>query len=357
MNPTQVSFAELSPEAQALVALGRAVRTRIHAGRAHAKDWSDVAAQAASDLQYGIDRFSEEGLVEAVSVHCHALLPLLLMSEGLPEQGIRVGEGAPRWLLMLDPIDGTRGLMHDKRSAFFLAGLAPVNDARLATLCHAAMIELPTTRSPLSDVLAADADGTLFACTDEIATASCTSTRPLLVQPSRAVDLRHGFATVVRFFAGAAERLGAFHDALLQELHPDDPQAHQDAFEDQYISNAGQMHALITGRDRFVADLRPLVSNPIATTATSVVATHSVPLRCAHPYDLLGLLVARAAGVAITDAHGAPLDAPLDITTRVAWIGYANSTLRHHVEPCVHRALFRTLLHPRKPPSPPQNHD
>ncbi|MSR74226.1 MAG: inositol monophosphatase [Planctomycetes bacterium] len=328
-----------SVEIHALIALGRAVRDRIIASRAQATDWTSVADHAVSDLQYGIDRFSETGLVEAVQQHCATLGPLRLMSEGLPAAGIAIGVGTPRWLLILDPIDGTRGLMHDKRSAFFLAGLAPANDARLSTLRHAVMLELPTTRSELSDILAADAGGPLHAWTDDLRSGVCT---PFAPKPSQATDLRHGFASVVRFFSGAAERLGAFHDALLVALHPSDAQARQDAFEDQYISNGGQMHALITGRDRFIADLRPLAA-----------AATGVPLRCAHPYDLLGVLVARAAGVEITAPSGAPIDAPLDLTTPVAWIGYANAALRSNVEPAVQHALGVSGLSTPHNASPP----
>lgn len=324
--------AHISAQSQSLIALGRAVRARLRAGRQTQRDWADPSHEASSDLQYGIDRFSEERLIEAVTEHCAALLPVLLRSEGLPAEGVLVGTGAPHWLLMLDPVDGTRGLMHDKRSAFFLAGLAPVHDARLATLQHAAMVELPTTRSDLSDVLAADADGALHAATDHLSTGESTM---LPVHPSRATDLQHGFATVVRYFAGASELLGRFHDALLADLTARDPHACQNAFEDQYISSGGQMHALMTGRDRFVADLRPL-----AATASGV------PLRCSQPYDLLALLIAKAAGVEITDAHGAPLDAPLDLSTRVAWIGYANPQLRTTCEPAVQRALHLSGLLP-----------
>ena len=90
------------------------------------------------------------------------------------------------------------------------------------------------------------------------------------------------------------------------------------------------MHALITGRDRFVADLRPLFRR-----------TDGGPLMCSHPYDVLALPIAEAAGVVITDPSGAPLDTPLDLHTDVAWIGYASSALRANVEPAVRAALAK----------------
>jgi fructose-1,6-bisphosphatase/inositol monophosphatase family enzyme len=62
---------------------------------------------------------------------------------------------------------------------------------------------------------------------------------------------------------------------------------------------------------------------------------------CCHPYDCAGLLVAEEAGVVITDARGQPLDAPLDTTTGVSWVGYANAGLRRRIEPHVLEYLER----------------
>ncbi len=89
-------------------------------------------------------------------------------------------------------------------------------------------------------------------------------------------------------------------------------------FDDEYISSGGQLHELITGRDRFVADLRPLVV-PAA-------------LAC-HPYDLCTAMLLEEAGGVLTDPRGKPLDAPLDTTTGVAWVGYANRRLATLIGP------------------------
>jgi len=86
---------------------------------------------------------------------------------------------------------------------------------------------------------------------------------------------------------------------------------------------------LMAGHDRFIADLRPLVN--------------SAGL-CCHPYDLCASLIAREAGVILTDPAGRPLDAPLDVTTDVAWVGYANDGLRRSIEPVLQAALRRRGL-------------
>ena len=53
----------------------------------------------------------------------------------------------------------------------------------------------------------------------------------------------------------------------------------------------------------------------------------------AHPYDLCAELVAREAGVIVTDDRGEPLRAPLDLHANIAWIGYANAAIQAQLEP------------------------
>ena len=67
---------------------------------------------------------------------------------------------------------------------------------------------------------------------------------------------------------------------------------------------------------------------------------------CCHPYDLCTILIAEELGLAITGPTGVPLDAPLDIESDVAWIGYANDAVRSVVEPALIGALRRRGLLP-----------
>jgi hypothetical protein len=221
--------------------------------------------------------------------------------------------------LVVDPIDGTRGLMHDKRSAWFLAGLCPQSSApTLRNLSHACLIELPHARSSLSDIFLWG-PGDRCSWTENLDTGA---RRPLPPSPTQAKDLSHGFATVNRFLWRDSGFWGLFQERLIERLYPHDADSGRKIFEDQYISNAGQMHGLITGRDRLVIDLRPLAPHLGAPPSLS-----------SHPYDLLGLPIAEAAGVIITDARGQPLDAPLNLTERVPWIGYGNRALQKWIEP------------------------
>jgi fructose-1,6-bisphosphatase/inositol monophosphatase family enzyme len=69
--------------------------------------------------------------------------------EGIDDEGLvfpaRVHVGDTKWKCIVDPIDGTRSWMHDKRSAWSLAAIAPQHGAetRLSDIVVAAMTELP----------------------------------------------------------------------------------------------------------------------------------------------------------------------------------------------------------------------
>jgi 3'-phosphoadenosine 5'-phosphosulfate (PAPS) 3'-phosphatase len=75
---------------------------------------SDVADDGAGDTIYAVDRVSEETLVEGLE-HLARDVPLVLVAEGLPPAGLVLPRGTRddecRWRILVDPIDGTRGLM------------------------------------------------------------------------------------------------------------------------------------------------------------------------------------------------------------------------------------------------------
>jgi hypothetical protein len=94
---------------------------------------------------------------------------------------------------------------------------------------------------------------------------------------------------------------------------------------------------MMVGHDRFVADLRPLLHD--------VLLERGLPHPlCCHPYDLCTVLIAEELGLSVTDALGNSLDIPLDLETDVAWVAYANESLRARVEPALRAALKRYHL-------------
>jgi fructose-1,6-bisphosphatase/inositol monophosphatase family enzyme len=302
-------------------------------------DLAEVAADEGGDTIYRIDRVSEEMLVAGLSEIARSE-PLLLIAEGLPEAGLVLPEGGRpedcRWRLIVDPIDGTRGIMYQKRSAWILTGVAPNRgpSTRLRDIVLAVQTEIPLVKQHLGDQLwAMRGEGVTARRHDRTTGAS----RPLALHPSRADSIDHGFATVVRFFPGARDVLAAIDDELVAAVLGPPMPGKAGCFEDQYACTGGQLYELMAGHDRFIADLRPLMEG--------IRAERTLPrgLSC-HPYDLCTALIAQELGVILTDAVGDPLDAPLDLETDVAWVGYANARLRERVEPALRGALERRGL-------------
>jgi len=142
---------------------------------------------------------------------------------------------------------------------------------------------------------------------------------------------------IARFFPGAREELAAIDEEIVRgALGPVEPgKAH--CFEDQYLSSGGQLYELMMGHDRFVADLRPLMEKVLQRQGLTLGI-------CCHPYDLCTELIAREAGVIVTDLHGQTLRAPLRIDPDIAWVGYANEAIRRQIEPLLQDALRQRNL-------------
>ncbi|MEI6513386.1 MAG: inositol monophosphatase [bacterium] len=288
---------------------------------------SAATAARDGDTIYRIDEFSEELLLE----YCREWAketPFVLIAEGISGDGwLSLPDGASAqdatFLLIVDPIDGTRPLMYDKRSAWLLTGIAP-NLGRKTTLADitiAMQTELPITRQNLAYHLwAVKGQGAQAELHDLV----LDQVNPASLHPSRAQTLEHGFASLVKFFPAGKRELVEIECRLFEALVGDLNIGNPVIFDDEYTSTGGQLFELMVGHDRFIADLRPLLYKRYQS--------HQKPL-CAHPYDIGTELIAREAGVIITDEKGNPLSSLLDIQENVAWIGYANQALRDKIEP------------------------
>lgn len=305
--------------------------------RAAGPTLSDVAREEEGDTIYAIDHVAEHPLVEEVGRTMAARnAPAVLVAEGLPGGEVVVPEGADRgaarWVIIVDPIDGTRGLMYQKRSAWILTGVAAGPGPRtLADIELAVQTEIPLVKQHLSDQLWAVRGQGAAALRFNRLTGDSV---PLDLHPSAATTIAHGFATIARFFPGNRSELAAIDDEIVEALLGPPQPGKAQSFEDQYISSGGQLYELMAGHDRFVADLRPLFER--RRPGGSAL--------CCHPYDLCTELIARELGVPVTDERGQPLGAPLDVTSDVGWVGYANRTLKAHIEPHLLRALARRRL-------------
>jgi hypothetical protein len=319
------------PALEAVLALQRSIRDHVLAAfrSAAADGLSEVVEDGEGDTLYAVDRVGEEALIESLEASAHALGGVLLIAEGIAggRRALPLGtdEAKCRYRMLVDPIDGTRSIMYQKRSAWALTGVAPNRGetTRASDIELAVQIEIPCSKQRVSDELVAVRGQGVRAERVELDSGARS---PLPLRPSRAPNIGHGYASIIRFFPGGRAELSALDDQLVHALLGPPVPGKAQCFEDQYPSTGGQLYELMVGHDRFVADLRPLLGRKLATQGRPFGA-------CCHPYDLAALLIAQEAGIVVTDAAGQTLDFPLDLDTDVGWVGYANAALRARIEP------------------------
>lgn len=295
-----------------------------------------IVTEKAGDTIFAIDRISEEILLS----HFEQLgqnWSFVLIAEGIGENGIFIFPTGTdpthaELRIILDPIDGTRGLMYQKRPAWVLTGVAPNHgpNTYLSDIELAVQTEIPLVKQHLCDILwAMVGRGTGGERYNRLTNESY----PLLPRPSRTSTIAQGYGGTVRFFPGARAELAAIDDEIVMQALGPGEKGKAQAFEDQYISTGGQLYELLMGHDRWIADLRPLVTSP------------QYPGLCCHPYDICTELIVREAGVIVTDEYDQQLSSPLDLTSDLAWIGYANTAIYQQVAPILQAILRQRTFH------------
>ena len=295
------------------------------------------------DTIFAIDRVSEGVLLEQFA-SIASRWSCVLVAEGLGEtgqtmlpSGISAEDAELR--IIVDPIDGTRGLMYQKRPAWILTGVASNRGVAttLADIELAVQTEIPLLKQHLCDSLWVIDGGVAGERLDRLTGA----TTPLVPRPSRSTTIAQGYGGLARFFAGARDILAAVDDEVAERILGPAPPGRALTFEDQYISTGGQLYELMMGHDRWIGDLRPLVEPVLRDRGGSLGL-------CCHPYDLCTESIARGAGVVVTDDSDRRLTARLDVTTDVAWIGYANAALRDQIWPVLRKVLQARGLLPNQ---------
>jgi len=298
---------------------------------------SSVAEDAEGDTLYAIDKVSEAVLVPALEREAARFGGVVLIAEGIANGFLCLPAGRPaeacRYRMIVDPIDGTRPLMYQKRPAWILTGVAPNRGpaTRLSDVELAVQTELPLVKQYLADELWAVRGQGAYA---ERVNVLDGTRQPLVLKPSGATNVEHGFAMVSRLFPGARDELAALDEALIEKLIGPPVPGKARCFEDQYASSGGQLYELLAGHDRFVAELRPLLAPLLARRGLDAGL-------CCHPYDVCTALIAEELGVVLRTPEGGPFDAALDLEEDVAWVGYANAALAARIEPLLIAELAR----------------
>src|SRR5271166_4559018 len=118
--------------------------------------------QEEGDTIYAIDRVSEELIIEFFEREATASGGIILIAEGLHGGQVVLPRGASesdvKWRIIVDPIDGTRGIMYQKRSAWVLTGVAPNRgpQAGLDDIELAVQTEIPLVKQHLCDAAGLD---------------------------------------------------------------------------------------------------------------------------------------------------------------------------------------------------------
>lgn len=299
------------------------------------EELSVVAHDDEGDTIYAIDKVSEELLIDYLETHIAKEYPIILISEGIEEGEVVLPRGTPAeaaiWRIIFDPIDGTRGLMYQKRNAWILTGVAPNKGANtnLQDIEFAIQTEIPLVKQHLSDQVWAVRGRGVRAERYNRLTGHAEA---IMLRPSQAGSIAHGFASISRFFPGVREELSAIDEEIVIGALGPVERGKTHCFEDQYICTGGQLYELMSGKDRFVADIRPVMEQLLHKRGLALGI-------CCHPYDICTELIARELGVIVTDHLGNPLNCPLNLEAEVSWVGYANDKIRRQIAPLLTKAL------------------
>ncbi len=314
--------------------------TLITAREREARKFARVVAETSADTIYHVDRISEAAIAEWFANDWPKAWPVQVVMEGVEDdEPLTFPRGTPvtrtAFKCILDPIDGTRNLMVDKRSAWILAALAPQRGGRtrLGDIVVAAMTEVPPSKQWQADQFSVVRGAGRQGLIAERVELQSGTRRRITVRPSTARDCRGGFASISKFFPEGKALLARVEEALWDELYGLGRQASPLVFDDQYSSTGGQIYELLVGHDRMLADLRPLAFQKLGLSS---------PLVC-HPYDICPALLLTEAGGIIEAPNGEPLRVPLNTTSPVAWVGYSNPVLARHVRPVLQRTIRQLL--------------
>jgi len=283
----------------------------------------------AGDLGYALDEVAEQAIADFGET-LGQQGPAVVVAEGpgerryggagpTPGQPGTAAPGlgvSPPVLALVDPVDGTRPLMQELRSAWVLTGLAPDRGAatRLSDIEIAVQTELPLSTAAVYHVLSARRGQGATIARHDVRTGECLQSQTLRVQERQPLD--NGTFSFARYLPVERTLVAELERRFLEQAiatHGINPRL---IYDDQYLCSAGQLFLVTTGRYRMLADLRAWLGSQYGLANFT-----------AKPYDLSALLIYQEAGVRVLDARGEPLDAPCDTETPLDVVAFGNDTL------------------------------
>lgn len=310
----------------------RHVRRAI-ASRVSKRDYESMMAvhgPGVGDVRYKIDVVAERA-VERMAKKLNKIVACRVLCEGTGE--IVMSGRAPELCILVDPIDGTRNVMADLRSAWVLTGVATERGgagltSRDIDCCIQTEIP-PSVQFQSLSLEAARGLGCLARMTD-LATDKFIQ-RFWRVAPAR-VDLRSGYFIFLKYLPRERAAIGALETAFFAAAEKRARVDPERVYDDQWLSAAGQLFLVSSGRARMFVDPRAWLA---ARAGVATVAS--------HPYDVCAHLIAEEAGSPVlqiaADGSLEPLAAPLDLTTNVSFVAFANHRARRIFEPILTQAL------------------
>jgi fructose-1,6-bisphosphatase/inositol monophosphatase family enzyme len=299
--------------------------------------------QGAGDVTYGLDECTEE-VARAWCLETARSRALSLLTEdagwkhfgpGPRGEAVELADfdhGGPR--IALDPVDGTRNLMADLRSAWTVVSFAGPgrSQPRMSELSLGIVSEIPTARAAAFRRLSGRRGGKCLyqVCELDLEHRTAKEFPPeRVLAPTGDARAEHGYFCFFRYLPDQRPALARVEAAFFERLARLEGADVRTCYDDQYISSGGQLALLALGTYRMVCDVRGLAG---ARLGRKTITT--------KPYDLAGAVVcARAAGCVVTAPDGSELDFPIDCATPVDFVGWTNEPTRRRLEPHLREAL------------------
>jgi len=320
------------------------VATRGALLRAIESDTLDLMARpvghGAGDVTFGLDVPAERQLDRWLAEVARRE-PISLLTEdsgwrhfgpgkrGKPVALADFDHGGPR--ICVDPIDGTRVLMTDLRSAWSVIALAgPGQGApRFSEVAVGVLSEIPDSRAASFRRFSAWRGAGCRLVEHTLGNRPLHAPRVPTTGKNDRAD--HGFFPFFRYAADQRPALAAIEAAFFARLAAREGAEVRTCYDDQYTSNGGQLALLALGSYRMIADLRAWDAERRGRASLT-----------SKPYDVAGaILCAREAGCVVETAGGGELDFPLDAETPVSFVGWVNAATRKRLRKHLTAAMRR----------------